>query len=79
MRCTDQRQYGIGQQQHVQKQRQEIAEQRRQAHLESLPPAVCYCQLLTASNHLAAAYEELRAYDIVSSSVPPVPLRILTR
>ena len=47
--------------------------------VEALPPIIAYCQLLTAANHLSAAYEELRAYDIIPSSVPPVPLRILTR
>ena len=46
---------------------------------EALPPVVAYCQLLTAANHLSAAYEELRAWDIIPSSVPPVPLLIMTR
>ena len=46
---------------------------------EALPPVVAYCQLLTAAKHLSAAYEELRAYDIIPSSVPPVPLLIFTR
>ena len=49
-------------------------EQRRGADGRALPPVVAYCQLLTAANHLAAAYEELRAWDIISASVPPVPL-----
>ena len=54
-------------------------EQRLRADDGALPPVVAYCQLLTAANHLSAAYEELRAFDIFRTSVPPIPLLIMTR
>ena len=44
-----------------------------------LPPVVTSSLLLTAANHLSAAYEELRVWDIIPASVPPIPLIIVSR
>ena len=56
-----------------------IADQRRQAELGNLTQVVCYCQLLTAANHLANAYQELRSFGIIAEGVPVIPLRIFAR